>query len=308
MTEENRTYITHLKIYDVPWHRLTTAYGRGTEFPAYLTVLEQMHDLSSVKESLYKLTINMEHQSTLWHATPFGMVFLSRILEKALKESGKNPVAHFLAGELLDFFACILQCFHDGDKMEHAEPLPLFSDLLKEEYLWPEEYDEEEDEMRYEEDEVFPDDLFYSFYFKMDSKTSYPSWQDFSEMVPDEDDDDAFGVAWEELTGEDPEDPDDRSQLLGWPDVIQNSMFAECDLVTQGYYLGNGWVKIPKEVRQQAEETACDRWMLLFQLDTVELGDFELMFGDCGHIYFYITKEDLAARRFDRIWLILQCY
>ena len=23
---------------------------------------------------------------------------------------------------------------------------------------------------------------------------------------------------------------------------------------------------------------------------------------------FYITKEDLAARRFDRIWLILQCY
>ena len=35
---------------------------------------------------------------------------------------------------------------------------------------------------------------------------------------------------------------------------------------------------------------------------------FELMFGDCGHIYFYITKEDLAARRFDRIWLVLQCY
>lgn len=30
MTEENRTYITHLKNADVPWHRLTTAYGRGT--------------------------------------------------------------------------------------------------------------------------------------------------------------------------------------------------------------------------------------------------------------------------------------
>ena len=40
MTEENRTYITHLKVTDVPWHRLTTAYGRGTEFPAHLTVLE----------------------------------------------------------------------------------------------------------------------------------------------------------------------------------------------------------------------------------------------------------------------------
>ena len=102
MTEENRTYITHLKVTDVPWHRLTTAYGRGTDFPAHLAVLEQMRDLASVKESLYELTTNMEHQGTLWHATPFGMVFLSRILGKALKESGRNPVAHFLAGELLD--------------------------------------------------------------------------------------------------------------------------------------------------------------------------------------------------------------
>ena len=49
--------------------------------------------------------------------------------------------------------------------MEHAAPLLCFSDMLKEEYLWPAEYDEEEDEMRYEEDEVFPDDLFYSFYY-----------------------------------------------------------------------------------------------------------------------------------------------
>lgn len=63
MTEENRTYITQLKITDVPWHRLTTAYGRGTDFPAHLTVLEQMRDLASVKESLYELTTNMEHQS-----------------------------------------------------------------------------------------------------------------------------------------------------------------------------------------------------------------------------------------------------
>lgn len=169
MTEENRTYIEHLKVTDVPWHRLTTAYGRGTAFPAYLTVLEQMRDLEQVKKALYELTINMEHQSTLWHATPFGMVFLSRILEKALEESCQNPMAQFLTGELLDFFSYILQCFHDGDKMEHADPLPLFSDLLKEEYLWSEEYDEEDDEMRYEEDEVFPPDLFYSFY--------YYSWQ-----------------------------------------------------------------------------------------------------------------------------------
>ena len=157
----------------------------------------------------------------------------------------------------------------------------------------------------------FPADMGEDFKFPMvkiqiAQKTSYPSWTDFSEVFPDEKDYDAFDLVWNELTDETPEN---RSQLLGWPDVIQNSMFDECDLASQGYYLGDGhgWNKIPKAIRQQAEETARDRWMLLFQLDTVEQGNFELMFGDCGHIYFYITKEDLAARRFDRIWLILQC-
>ena len=111
-------------------------------------------------------------------------VFLSRILEKALKKSGQNPAARFLAGQLMDFFACILQCFHDGDEMEHAEPLPLFSDLLKEEYLWSEEYDEEEDEMRYEEDEVFPDDLFYSFYYY--SWQAVLAYRDILEQAPEE--------------------------------------------------------------------------------------------------------------------------
>ena len=45
MTEENRAYITHLKVTDVTWHRLTTAYDRGTEFPTHLAVLERMEDM-----------------------------------------------------------------------------------------------------------------------------------------------------------------------------------------------------------------------------------------------------------------------
>ena len=43
--------------------------------------------------------------------------------------------------------------------LEHADPLPSFADMLNEEYLWSEEYDEDEDILRYEEEEVFPDDL-----------------------------------------------------------------------------------------------------------------------------------------------------
>ena len=40
MTRGNRIYIPPiLKVTDVPWHRLTTAYGRGRISPAHLAVL-----------------------------------------------------------------------------------------------------------------------------------------------------------------------------------------------------------------------------------------------------------------------------
>lgn len=101
--------------------------------------------------------------------------------------------------------------------------------------------------------------------------------------------------------------PANRSQLLGWPDLIQNNMTLECALVDRGYYLGGQWENIPLEERAALRTPSVKEWQLLFQLDTVEDGDFELMFGDCGRIYFYIRKEDLAQRRFDRVWLVLQC-
>ena len=46
----------------------------------------------------------------------------------------------------------------------------------------------------------FPADMGEDFKFpmvkiKLDAKISYPSWQDFSEMFPDEKDDDAFNDA-----------------------------------------------------------------------------------------------------------------
>ena len=153
--EPNQAYIQNLKVEDVPWHRLTTAYGRATDFPKYLAALWEMDDSEAVKEALMEITWNIEHQSTLWHATPFAMVFLARILEHAFAALQENVVAHYIAEELLDFFILIAECFRDGDNLEHAEQLPLFSDILKEEYLWSEDYDEEEDEIRYEEGEVF---------------------------------------------------------------------------------------------------------------------------------------------------------
>ena len=78
-------------------------------------------------------------------------------------------------------------------------------------------------------------------------------------------------------------------------------------MVTKGYYLGGSREGIPVEDQRYAAERSVEDWQLLFQLGTVSGEGFSLMFGDCGRIYFYIRKEDLLARRFEKIWLILQC-
>ena len=97
------------------------------------------------------------------------------------------------------------------------------------------------------------------------------------------------------------------SKLLGYADLIQNEALAECEMVSNGIYIGGGWPKMSDEEQDELMERARE-WILLFQLDSVVTDDFELMFGDCGCIYFYIRKQDLKECRFDRAWLILQCY
>ena len=164
MDTVTKQYIETVKVSDIPWHRLTATYGRATDFPAHLEVLWDMKDVDAIDAAGEELAQNIEHQSTLWHATPFALIFLLRILKKAVEEQGHNEVAKYLVDELTELFIIIAECIRDGLMLEHADPLPSFADMLNEEYLWSEEYDEDEDILRYEEEEVFPDDLFFSFY------------------------------------------------------------------------------------------------------------------------------------------------
>ena len=165
MDTVTKQYIETVKVSDIPWHRLTTTYGRATDFPAHLQVLWDMKDVGAIDAAGEELALNIEHQSTLWHATPFALVFLLRIFKKAVEEQGHNEIARYLVEELAELFIIIAECIRDGLMLEHADPLPNFEDMLNEEYLWSEEYDEDEDIIRYEEEEVFPDDLFFSFYY-----------------------------------------------------------------------------------------------------------------------------------------------
>ena len=165
MTKENLQYIENVKVRDIPWHRLTTAYKRATDFDKYFDVLFKMKSKEDVKEAGNEIAVNIEHQDTLWQATPFACIFLYRIFKKALEDRDKNPVAAYLVPELAELFGYIFEAVNIVEDMEHPDPLPHFKDMLSEEYLWSEVYDEEEDEMRWDEGNVFPDDLYYSFYY-----------------------------------------------------------------------------------------------------------------------------------------------
>ena len=162
---KNQTYIQNLQLEEVPWHRLTTAYGRASDFPEYFHTIWNMSNSAAVKKALVEILYNIEHQSSLWHSTPFAMIFLVHIFEHAIPEIGKNTCADYIIEELLDFFECIADNCQEIEEMEHEVPLPAFADMLQEEYLWSEIYDEEEDDKRYEEGDLYPDDVFYSFWY-----------------------------------------------------------------------------------------------------------------------------------------------
>ena len=83
MDTVTKKYIETVQVSDIPWHRLTTSYGRGTDFPNQFDVLWKMDSIEAVDVAGEDIALNIEHQSTLWHATPFAMIFLLRIFKKA---------------------------------------------------------------------------------------------------------------------------------------------------------------------------------------------------------------------------------
>lgn len=103
---------------------------------------------------------------------------------------------------------------------------------------------------------------------------------------------------WEEVYND-----DIVNKILGYSDNIQNDMELECELVTNGLYCGDqtGF----NDRRAKELEPNAKNWRLLLQIDSNE--ENEMMWGDCGRLYFWIKKEDLLNKQFDKSWFSLQC-
>ena len=142
MNKQNLAYIANLKIEDVPWSRLTTAYGRASGFPEIFKQLsaaigeknltqslttsksnsgqnmanpvnnnEAKFNAKAACDVLDKIFKEIEHQSTFWHATPFALVFLARIFMRAklvADNGGKNEMTELIVPRLGEFLASML--------------------------------------------------------------------------------------------------------------------------------------------------------------------------------------------------------
>lgn len=146
----------------------------------------------------------------------------------------------------------------------------------------------------------FPDDLPSEARYKpctvrIKSENSLPSYghevyEDF-----DEGEDEKF---WDTVYND-----GNLNKLLGYSDNIQNEMELDCELVTNGLYCGDASGYNDPRAKELAPNAK--NWRLLLQVDSND--ENEMMWGDCGRLYFWIKKGDLLERDFGKAWFSLQC-
>lgn len=112
-------------------------------------------------------------------------------------------------------------------------------------------------------------------------RRSYPTFDDFVYLFSDHIDMHAieeYDMALERLQLE--KENDVIGTMLGYADIIQSNIMEDLD-----------------------------KNVLLLQLFTIESEDVdELMFGDCGNLYFYISRRALKNKNFNRTVFDWQCY
>ncbi len=88
-----------------------------------------------------------------------------------------------------------------------------------------------------------------------------------------------------------------RHRLLGNPDLIQDDMRLQCQLVSHG-------ITDEDDPRAQELKKGMMDWRLLFQVDTDER--IGMRWSSTGMLYYWMTSANLQARRFDTAWLVMQ--
>lgn len=140
-----------------------------------------------------------------------------------------------------------------------------------------------------------------------EARRSYPKFEEFEIYSSLECDIGEYDDVLERLGVSLDTDPNEH-KLLGYADLIQDEMLTEAEQISRNQYCisADGYASTNEETQNDIKRHASE-WTLLCQLSTVTNGDFEYMFGDCGMLYFYIRRSDLADMNFERVHFSVQC-
>jgi uncharacterized protein YwqG len=89
-------------------------------------------------------------------------------------------------------------------------------------------------------------------------------------------------------------------RMFGCPDQIQDDMQLQCALYANGVSPDDA--ATPQVVAQAASRKA--GWQLLLQVDSDET--IGMRWASYGMLYFWLEKQALQLRQFDRSWLVMQ--
>lgn len=171
----NIDYIKQIHLNDIPWERLSTPYETAVDFPQWF---RQMTDENQAlaADAAHDIALNIEHQSTLWQVTPFAMIILDRLLTAAIEKytHTQDDDDKLVIKHILEIYVPVFETVgFMNSEVGRFQPLPHFSDMLKDEYLLPEPQFFENDEDPEEALEAYlegfytemPEELFYSFFY-----------------------------------------------------------------------------------------------------------------------------------------------
>jgi uncharacterized protein YwqG len=158
------------------------------------------------------------------------------------------------------------------------------------------------------EEAEFPDDLpedarFHPKVVAPTLETSYPDpYQcDLAEFGLNGIKEDAVIRIWDEFGSP----AEGAHKMLGWPDPVQtDTMRLECQLASNGIYCedASGY----NDPRARELEPGASDWILLLQIDSDQVTG--MMWGDEGKLFYWIRKQDLAEKKFENVWVVLQSY
>ena len=104
--------------------------------------------------------------------------------------------------------------------------------------------------------------------------------------------------------------PSEERKLIPFENEVDEECYLEfCAAAKADIQIGG----YPQPIQADQMESECvgacgfgqpDEWKLLLQLE--EIGD--MTWGDAGTLYWFIHEHDVAAGRFDRVWMITQCH